>query len=58
MFLVNFVHASVLFDLGASHSFIITEQFVEKYNIPSYPLKRKLLISSLGGEMRATHSCP
>jgi hypothetical protein len=31
---------------------------VEKHNIPKYPLKNMLLISSLGGEMKATHSCP
>jgi hypothetical protein len=57
MFLINSMPTSILFDIGASHSFI-TERFVEKYRISSYPLNRKLLISSLGGEMRATHSCP
>jgi hypothetical protein len=31
---------------------------VEKHNIPNYPLKKKLLIPSPGGELRATHSCP
>jgi hypothetical protein len=31
---------------------------VEKHNIPNYPLKKKLLIRSRGGELRATHSCP
>jgi hypothetical protein len=31
---------------------------VEKHNILNYPLKRKLLIRSPGGELRATHSCP
>ena len=57
MFLVNSIPASVLFDSGASHSFI-TESFVEKHNIPKYPLKRILHISSPGGDMKATHSCP
>jgi hypothetical protein len=57
MFLVNSIPASVLFDSGASHSFI-TKSFVEKHNISNYPLKRKLLIRSPGGELRATHSCP
>jgi hypothetical protein len=42
---------------GASHSFI-TESFVEKHNIPMYPLKNMLNISSPGGDMKATHSCP
>jgi hypothetical protein len=56
MFLNNSIHASILFDSGASHSFI-TESFVEKHNIPKYPLKKMLHISSLGGDMKATHSC-
>jgi hypothetical protein len=31
---------------------------VGKQNIPNYPLKKKLIIRSQGGELRATHSCP
>jgi hypothetical protein len=50
MFLINSISASVLFDSGASHSFI-TKSFVEKHNILNYPLKRNLLIRSLGGEL-------
>jgi hypothetical protein len=57
MFLINSIPVSVLFDSGASHSYV-TKSFVEKYNIPNYSLKKKLLIRSLGGELRATHSCP
>jgi hypothetical protein len=57
MFLINSIPASVLFDSGASHSFV-TKSFVEKHNIPNYPLKKKLLIRSPGGELRATHTCP
>jgi hypothetical protein len=57
MFVINSIPASVLFDFGASHSFV-TKSFVKKHNIPNYPLKKKLLIRSLGGELRATHSCP
>jgi hypothetical protein len=57
MFLINSIPASVLFDSGASHSFV-TKSFVEKHNIPNYPLKKKLLIRSPGGELSATHSCP
>jgi hypothetical protein len=57
MFLINSIHASVLFDSGASHSFV-TKSFVGKQNIPNYPLKKKLIIRSQGGELRATHSCP
>ena len=43
MFLINSIPASVLFDSGASHSFV-TKSFVEKHNISNYPLKRKLLL--------------
>jgi hypothetical protein len=57
MFLINSILASVLFDSGASHS-LVTNSFVEKHNISNYPLRRKLLIRSSGGELRATHSCP
>jgi hypothetical protein len=57
MFLINSIPASVLFDSGASYSFV-TNSFVEKHNIPNHPLKKKLLIRSPGGELRATHSCP
>jgi hypothetical protein len=56
MFRINSIPASVLFDSGASHSFI-TESFVEKHNIPKHPLKKMLHISSPGGDMKATHSC-
>jgi hypothetical protein len=57
MFLINSIPASVLFDSGASHSFI-TKSFVEKHNRLNYPLKKKLLIRSPGGELTASHSCP
>jgi hypothetical protein len=57
MFLINSIIASVLFNPRASHSFV-TKSFVEKHNIPNYPWKKKLLIRSPGGELRATHSCP
>jgi hypothetical protein len=56
MFLINSIPASVLFDFGASHSFV-TKSFMEKHNIGNYPLKKKLLIRSPGGELRATHTC-
>jgi hypothetical protein len=56
-FLMNSIPALFLFDSRGSHSFV-TKSFVEKHNISNYPLKRKLLIRSPGGEIRATHSCP
>jgi hypothetical protein len=56
-FSVNSVPATVLFDSGASHSFI-TEQFVVKHDIPMSSMKTHLLISSSNGEMKSTYICP
>jgi hypothetical protein len=56
-FRVNSEPASVLFDSGASHSFI-TNQFVEKHNLPMNPMKKQLVVTSPGGEMKASHICP
>ena len=44
IFLVNSKPASVLFNFGASHSFI-TDQFVAKHNLPMHPMKQSLLVS-------------
>ena len=56
-FLVNSVPASVLFDSGASHSFI-NEKFVETYDIPKDPMRNLLLVNIPGGKARASHKCP
>jgi hypothetical protein len=56
-FLVNFEPAFVLFDSGASHSFV-TNQFVEKHSLPMSLMKTPLLVSSPGGEMKDSHICP
>jgi hypothetical protein len=48
VFLDNSTPTSVLFDSGASHYFI-TSQFVAQQNIPSSPMPRHKLVSSLGG---------
>jgi hypothetical protein len=56
-FPINSIPTTVLFDSGASHSFI-TNQFVAKHNIPMGPMKTPLLVSSPGGEMKAIHLCP
>jgi predicted aspartyl protease len=56
-FLINSVPATVLFDSGASHSFI-TEQFVTKHDVPKGSMKTHLLISSPNGEMKSTYVCP
>jgi predicted aspartyl protease len=57
MFPINYVRATVLFDSGASHSFI-TEQFVAKHGIPISSMKTHLLIVFPNGEMKSTHVCP
>jgi hypothetical protein len=51
MFLVNSTPASVLFDSGASHSFI-TSQFVAQHNMPISPMPRHMLVSSPGGNSK------
>jgi hypothetical protein len=56
MFLVNSIPASVLFDSGASHSFI-SAQFVAKHSIPMCPMKQTMLVKSPGG-MEALYMCP
>jgi predicted aspartyl protease len=56
-FLVNSVPATVLFDLGASHSFI-TDQFVTKHNLSMSSMKNPLIVSSPGGEMKTGYICP
>jgi hypothetical protein len=47
MFLVNSIPASILFDSGASHSFI-SAQFVAKHSIPMCPMKQTILVRSPG----------
>jgi hypothetical protein len=47
-FPVNFVPTTVLFDSGASHSFI-TDQFVTKHNLSMSSMKNPLIVSSPGG---------
>jgi hypothetical protein len=56
-FPINSVPATVLFDSGATHSFII-DQFVVKHDMPVGPMKKPLLVSSPDGDMKASHPCP
>jgi hypothetical protein len=56
MILVNDNNAIVLFDSGASHSFVVVS-FVQKYNLPLSILKNWMIVSSLGGDMHARHVC-
>jgi hypothetical protein len=57
MFLASSHPATVLFEYGASHSFI-SSSFVAKYNLPITTTKHTMLVSSPGGEMRTKHICP
>jgi hypothetical protein len=57
MFLVNDTSAVVLFDSGASHSFI-SIAYVRKHNLPLALLRCQMIISSPGGDMPARQLCP
>jgi hypothetical protein len=48
--------ATILFDSGASHSFI-SSSFVAKHNLPIANMKLTMLVSSPRGEMRTKHIC-
>src|SRR3954465_2914358 len=55
-FFINSVPALVLFDSGASHSFI-SRVFVDKHELPTIVLKSSMLISSPGAEMSTSLGC-
>jgi hypothetical protein len=57
MFLPSSHPATILFDSGASHSFI-SSSFVVKYGLPIATMKHTMLVSSPGGEIRTKHICP
>jgi hypothetical protein len=57
MILVNDNNAIMLFDSGASHSFVAAS-FVQKYNLPLSMLKNRMIVSSPGGDTHARHVCP
>jgi hypothetical protein len=57
MFLTSSHPITVLFDSGASHSFI-SSTFVAKHHLPITIMKHTMLVSSPGGEMRTKHICP
>jgi hypothetical protein len=54
MFLTNSHHTTILFNSGASYSFI-SSSFVTKHNLPIATMKHTMLVSSPGGEMRTKH---
>jgi hypothetical protein len=55
-FLVEFTPATVLFDSGASHSFIATK-FVEKHGIPSTSLAIPLVTRTPGSDLLCQLRC-
>jgi hypothetical protein len=57
MFLASSHHATVLFDSGASNSFI-SSSIVAKHNLLIATMKHTMLVSSPGGEMRTKHIYP
>jgi hypothetical protein len=57
MFFVNDTSAVVLFDSGASHSFI-SAAYVEKHILPIALLRCQMMVSSPGGDMPARQLCP
>jgi hypothetical protein len=56
-FFVNNTSVVVLFDSGASHSFI-SDAYVEKHNLPIALLRCQMIVSSPGGDMPARQLCP
>jgi hypothetical protein len=56
MFLASSHPATILFNSGASHSFILSS-FVAKHILPIATMKHTMLVSSPGGEMRTKHIC-
>ena len=55
-FLVKSFTAIVLFDTGASHSYI-SRGFVDKYKLPTKVLRTPMLVSSPGAEYMASKGC-
>ena len=55
-FLVKSFTALVLFDTGASHSYI-SRGFVDKYNLPTQALRSPMLVTSPGAEYVASLWC-
>jgi hypothetical protein len=56
-FLVSSILTTILFDSGASHSFI-SSSFVEKHSIPIVLLKAPLLTQTPGGDIKCQLGCP
>jgi hypothetical protein len=57
MFLASSHPATILFDSGASHSFI-PSSFVAKHTMSIATMRHTMLVSSPGSEMRTKNICP
>jgi hypothetical protein len=57
MFSVKFHSANVLFDIGATHSFV-TASWVESHNIPVAPMYPAMRVSSIGGRTQTDRFFP
>jgi hypothetical protein len=55
-FLVEYHSANVLFDTGATHSFV-TASWVETHNIPVAPMYPPMRVSSVGGRTQTDRFC-
>jgi hypothetical protein len=56
-FLVDYHSANVLFDTGATHSFVIAS-WVESHNILVAPMYPPMRVSSIGGRTQTDRFCP
>jgi hypothetical protein len=56
-FLVEYHSANVLFDTGATHSFV-TASWVESHNIPVAPMYPPMRVSSVSGRTQIDKFCP
>jgi hypothetical protein len=57
MFLVESYPAKVLFDTGATHSFVSTS-WVQSHNIPIEPMIPPLRVNLVGGKVQSDRICP
>jgi hypothetical protein len=53
---INDTSVVVLFDSGASHSFI-SAAYVEKHNLPMDQLRSQMIVTSSGGDMPIRQLC-
>jgi hypothetical protein len=56
MFPVESYPEKVLFDIGATHSFVST-LWVEAHNIPIEPMIQPLRVNSVGGKVQSNRIC-